>query len=155
MRSLHSQTFSLTLGVSPRSGSGQSLLDSLHGCIRTVEGVQRNPGRTDLRNVQVSVEVAHIGCYLSDPGPSLDACKALEGALLLIPNSRIRIHAPTTSYEREGRAEFWRPVFERAFPRLNKQGRLSLPSGALITVRATCKRSAHPEEIIGVISNSS
>lgn len=133
MRSL-SQLSSLILQVTFLNNNDDNVPKVLQSCARIVEGSKR----IHLQHVRVefkSFTLSIFGSRLSFPGPSLDACKRLEEALLALPNSesRILVH-DSMENRRTGRCQFWSGTIKRAFPRLNKRGSLTFVSSKLSLV---------------------
>ncbi len=98
----------------------------------TTRLLEHVPRRTRMREVWMQFElptIATLGGLLSRGGPSWrEACTALEDALLLFP-SALDVQFRWSEYHRRraGRPAFWSPTISSAFPKLNKQGFLTLP----------------------------
>ena len=99
-----------------------SLSEILCGASSILKRVQR-PRLTDVRVEFKADPIAVLGSCLSHAGPSLEACNELEEALLAFPNPRVLVHEAVHGW-RAGRSRFWRPIVERAFPRLTKRALL-------------------------------
>ncbi|KAI1789274.1 WD40-repeat-containing domain protein [Ganoderma leucocontextum] len=128
------QLSSLTL-VIPYYGNFQrdhdpdrAFSQSIHYAIKVLERVER----THRGDVRVRVEfklhssgIALLGTCLSRANAAAEACRALEESLLAFPLGRILCHSAVDQH-RAGRAAFWSPAFERAFPKLSAGGLLAL-----------------------------
>ena len=68
-----------------------------------------------------SATIACLGCSLSRGSSPLDACHALEAALLTFPACELQFGWPEPNQRRAGAPEFWSPIIASAFPRLNEQ----------------------------------
>ena len=72
--------------------------------------------------MDVKIEtMAALGCCISCGDRSLEACKALEDALLTFPSCRIALRN-TIVDRRAGRAQFWSKTINGAFPKLKERG---------------------------------
>ncbi len=83
-----------------------------------------------MRGVWIQFElstIAALGCPLSRGGLSLEACTALEDALLTFPAFYIQLCWPESDQRRAGRPAFLSSTIASAFPRLNERGLLTLP----------------------------
>ncbi|KAI1783249.1 WD40 repeat-like protein [Ganoderma leucocontextum] len=123
-----SQLSSLTVVIPSMAISWEDEGDLLrHICLaaRIVESV-KSVCAQDVR-VEFKLDpIASLGCCLSSGGRSLEACKALEEALLTFFRPRILFHDAVT-VRRTGRWDFWSATMKRAFPRLSERGFLSFP----------------------------
>ena len=67
------------------------------------------------------------GFCLSSAGTSLEGCKALEDALLALPFGRVLFRFDIAPLDRRARRmELWLPTIQQAFPRLTRQGLLTI-----------------------------
>ncbi|KAI1782618.1 WD40-repeat-containing domain protein [Ganoderma leucocontextum] len=123
-----SQLSSLTVVIPSMAISWEDEGDLLrHICLaaRIVESV-KSVCAQDVR-VEFKLDpIASLGCCLSSGGRSLEACKALEEALLTFLCPRILFHDAVT-VRRTGRWDFWSATMKRAFQRLSERGFLSFP----------------------------
>ena len=71
--------------------------------------------------------IGTLGVGLPCGGPSLEACVALEKALLSVPDMDVQFDWTQLDRCRAGRAEFWSPIVKAAFPRLYVQWSRTLP----------------------------
>ena len=121
-----SRLSSLTLVVHVQAQTvedcNKSLSETLSGAARILKRVQ-NPRLTDVRVEFKADPIAVLGSCLFHAGPSLEVCNELEEALLAFPNPRVLVHEAVHGW-RAGRSRFWRPIVERAFPRLTKRALL-------------------------------
>ena len=118
-----SRLSSLTLEIQPVTNT----LDDFSGLLRTTTKILESVGRACLTDVRVEFKVdpiARFGHWLSGPEALLEACKALEDALLSFPNSCILVH-DSVDHRRAGRAGFWSPIIQNAFPKLTERGLLT------------------------------
>ncbi len=109
-------------------GSHRSPIQFIRWTTRLLKHV---PERARLKgSVRVKFELATIavlGCPLSLGGPSLEACTALEDAILTLPACDIQFCWSKDHWRRAGRPVFWSLTITSAFPKLNQRGLLTLP----------------------------
>ncbi len=98
----------------------------------TTRLLEHVPERARLKGaIRVQFElwtVAALGGPLSRGGPSLEACTALEDAILTLPGAfDVQFCWPEHRRRRAGRPVFWSPTIASAFPKLSQRGLLTLP----------------------------
>lgn len=107
------------------SDSDQILLQDIHRATRILGRISS----ARLGDVQVVFEMDRIDslarCISWNDAP-LEPCKQLEGVLLTFPRCSIQFRAAKVE-QRGRRAEFWRRIIKRAFPKLNGRGLLAFP----------------------------
>ena len=118
---------SLVLVISPGSDHTR-IEDRFSRTVRSATRIRQRVGRGRLSDVCVEFKadpLSKLGACLSGASAPLEACKALEAALLTFPNSPIVVRDPVRN-RRAGRTKLWSPFIRRAFPRLDARGLLSL-----------------------------
>ena len=108
----------------------QDLVHSIRCATMILERIET----VNMSDVQVEFKLhtgslAVIGARLSHRSATfILECRALESALLAFPHGRVLLRSPAGN-RRAGRAEFWSPTFQRAFPNLSERGSLVLDVG--------------------------
>ncbi len=122
-----SRLSSLTLVLLPARYSSQAFSGGIRSATRILEHTDR-ACVTDVRVIFQMDAIADFGSRLSGPDAPLEDCKLLEETLLTFTNSRILVNQADNYIcaRRVGRANFWTPIIERAFPTLNEKGKLTL-----------------------------
>lgn len=120
------QLSSLTLIIPCGNNLGLDPDQSLPRFIKRARKFLEHVGRTCFTDVRVefkldSCSIALLGTCLARKNATFKACRALDDFLPDFPIGRISFDSPV-HLRRAGRALFWSPAFELAFPKLTAGG---------------------------------